>query len=76
MTEYQRTCPYCGNRNTNIEEETYDYHKDELHILLEMSCDRCGNTFIGEDDYILIASGTGKDPDELAEALDESYKGE
>jgi len=66
-----RTCPFCDSENTEIEEESYDFFEDELHIMYDMKCNDCGEGFIGEDDYVLKASGTGANPDDLLMTLEE-----
>lgn len=74
MTRYVRTCPYCGSENTEIEEETYDYFADDIHIMYNMKCNDCGEGFVGEDDFILINSATGQDPDDLWKELNRRWK--
>ena len=76
MTVFIRECPYCGSVNTTVVNEENDFYKDTLHVMMDIHCDACGRDFVGEDQYELVASAVGKDPDDLYEALEESYKGE
>ena len=70
MTDCQRSCPYCGSENTSITSEFTDNYGTSLHLMLDMKCDDCGKEFVAEDDYVLMGSATGKDPDDLLRNLE------
>ena len=66
MAEYDRRCPYCGNSSEyRITNEMHDIYGTTIHIMLNITCDVCGKEFVAEDDYELVNSATGKDPDDL-----------